>query len=165
MSRRTDPTLFLQVVDLEGIALETPCFAALNVTRGVMTDLCRLARLSEAHGIAWLATRRFDSPVYWHVSEEAMTEQTSTVHMAGTSVYIELSARRRVTGGYGQMEVIGQTPVFDLAELIHMRKQRIALDFREHGGQSEGDEPFAWEVVRRLRSVGIWPSDPCGEQA
>ena len=89
-----------------------------------------------------------------------MTEQTTTWFAVGTSIYVELSARRRVRGGYGQLEVIGQSPVFDLAEIVHMRQQRIVLNFREHGDREEGcGEPFAVAVIERLRAAGIWPGD------
>lgn len=155
----TDPTLFLAVADLDGTPLEAPYFAALRVTRITVQRLRQLARTCEVQRIAWLATRDCGPPVYWHVGDEAMTEETSTWHLVGSCVYVELSARRRAVGGYGPLEVIGQTPVFDLAELVHMRKRRIVLDFRTHGGQDDEEgEPFALEVIRRLRSAGIWPS-------
>lgn len=151
------PTLFLTVADRAGKKLDEPYFAALSVTSAVVARLRRLARLCETHRIAWLATVDCPPP-YWHTSDDRLTDERSTWHVVGTVLYVELSARRRVEGGYGELEVIGQTAAIDLAELVHMRKHRIVLDFREHDGQyQDGDEPFALEVVRRLRHTGVWP--------
>jgi hypothetical protein len=153
-----DPTLFLAVAGPTGAPLDAPYFAALTVARSTVSRLRQLARLCQSERIAWLATRDCEPPVYWHVADEVMTEQTSTYHVIGTCIYVELSARRRVAGGYGPLEVIGQTPAFDLAELVHMRTQQIVFDFRENDGQAgEDDEPFALGVFRRLRSLGVWP--------
>ena len=161
MSKAINPTLILSAADSNGASLDTPLFCALNVTHGLVLRLRRLARLCKTHRIAWLATQDVEPPVYWDASDEVMTEQTTTWFAVGASIYVELSARRRVRGGYGRLEVIGQSPVFDLAELVHMRQQRIVLDFREHHGQNGRDgEPFALAVIQRLRGVGVWPPAP-----
>ena len=157
MRKAINPTLILSAADSNGASLDTPLFCALNVTHGLVLRLRRLARLCKTHRIAWLATQDVE-PVFWDASDDVMTEQTTTWFAVGASIYVELSARRRVRGGYGRLEVIGQSPVFDLAELVHMRQQRIALDFREHDSQNEGEgEPFALAVIQRLRSTGVWP--------
>lgn len=152
-----DPTLFLAVADLEGKPLDEPYFVALDVTRGFVSRARRLARLCDTHGIASLATADCDTRPHWHVNEDVMTEQTTTYHFVGTCIYLELSARRRVFGGYGELEVIGQSSAFDLAELVHMRKQRIVVDFRDSGDDDIDGEPFAVEVIRRLRCAGMSP--------
>jgi len=157
MTKSINPTLILGVANLRGKPLETPLFAAIHLTHSLLRRMGQLARLCEAHQIAWLATRDLEPLVYWDASDDAMTEQTSTYHVVSTSIYVELSARRRKRGGYGRLEVIGQTPVVDLAELVHMRQQRIVLDFREHEGQDERGEPFALAVIERLRVAGVWP--------
>ena len=158
MSKTVNPTLILSVTDPNGDSSDTPLFCALNVTHGLVLRLRRLARLCETHRIAWLASQDVEPPVYWDASDDVMTEQTTTWFAVGASIYVELSARRRVRGGYGRLEVIGQSPVFDLAELVHMRQQRIVLDFREHDGLNEEDaEPFAVAVIERLRAAGVWP--------
>lgn len=158
MSKTVNPTLILSVADPNGASLKTPVFCALTVSSGLVLTLRRIARLCETHRIAWLATQHVPSSVYWDASDDVMTEQTTTWFAVGTSIYVELSARRRVRGGYGRLEVIGQSPVFDLAELVHMRQQRIVLDFREHADREEEcSEPFAAAVIERLRSAGVWP--------
>ena len=165
MSKTVNPTLILSVADLNGTSLETPLFAAIHVTHRLVLRLRQLTKACWAHRIAWLATQDVEPPVYWDASDDAMTEQTTTWHVVGASIHIELTARRRRRGGYGQLEVIGQTPVVDLAELMHMRRQRIVLDFREDGDREDGcGEPFAVAVIERLRSAGIWPRTGHGDQ-
>jgi hypothetical protein len=158
MSRSTDPTLFLGIAGPDGAPLSTPLFGALHVTSQLTRRLRRLAHLCERERLGWLATRDVEPPVFWDASEIDWTEQSTTWHVIGTSVYAEFTARRRKRGGYGQLEVVGQTPVLDLAELEHLRAQRIILDFREHDGQDDVlDEPFALAVLSRLRETGVWP--------
>ena len=158
MSKAINPTLILSVADLAGKPLKAPLFCALNVTHGLVLRLRRLARLCETHRIAWLTTQQVEPRVHWD-GDDTTTDEHSTWHVIGASIYVELTARRRVRGGYGRLEVIGQTPVVELAELVHMRQQQIVLDFREHGGQDERGEPFALAVIERLRIAGIWPRD------
>jgi hypothetical protein len=158
MSRRIEPTLFLGVTDRHAVPLAAPAFAAVHVTAALVRRLCTLARLCERQKLAWLATRDVEPPVYWDAPEERWTECSTLWHVVGTGVYAELTARPRVRGGYGALEVVGSTPVLDVSELRHLRAQKIVLDFREHEGQDDlADEPFALSVLARLRETGVWP--------
>lgn len=156
MSKRRDPTLFLGVSDLAGTPLDTPLFAAVHVTHRLVVRLRQLSRLCRTGRIAWLATREIDSPVYWDVTEDQMTETTTTWHVVGEEHYAELTARRAVPGGYGCLEFIGQTALVSLSELANMREQHMIVDFRDCGGRDEvNEEPFAMTVMQRVRTLGL----------
>ena len=158
MSRRLDPTLFLGVAGRDGIPLSAPAFCAVHVTATLVRRLGALARLCERQRLAWLAAQDGDPPLYWDAPEDQWTECSTLWHVVGTGVYAELTARPRIRGGYGALEVVGSTPVLNVSELQHLRAQRIVLDFRGHDGQDDlADEPFAISVLARLREMGVWP--------
>lgn len=157
MTRRIEPTLFLGVADRDGVPLAAPAFAAVHVTATLVRRLCSLARVCERQRLAWLAVHDIGPPVYWDAPEDQWTECSTLWHVVGTGVYAELTARPRVRGGYGELEVVGSTPVLDVSELQHLRAQKVVLDFREHEGQNDlAAEPFALSVLARLRATGVW---------
>lgn len=151
MSRRTNPTLFLGLANGKGTPLTAPLFGAVNVSAVLVRRLRRLARLCERERLERLVTCDVEPPVFWDALDDDWTEQSTIWHVDGTYVYAEFMARRRKRGGYGKLEVVGQTPLVDLVELEHLRAHHIPMDFRDHEGQDDVlGEPFALAVWSRL---------------
>lgn len=157
--KKPNPILILSVAAPDGTPIRATLFAAVSVTHALTTRLAKLSRLCKANKLAWLATEQVEPPVFWNVAAHDLIDPTTTWHTVDDMHYAQLMARRpRAGGGHGLPEVIGETPLIDLAEFKRLRAAGYVIDFREHDTHEEATgEPFASAVVEQMKACGLWP--------
>ena len=161
--RRLDPVMILGVRGPNDSPVDSPLFAAVLVTRGLLYRLRLLSRLCRTHRLAWLTTYELDLPVYWDVppgSEmDGLTDMTTIWNTVGEHHYGELQARMPLSDGeYSLPCTVGTTTMVDTSEFEHLRNIGYPVDFWEWYDWDEVfDMPFEERVSQRLTEMGLWP--------
>lgn len=158
MSRRnpTDPVMILAAVLPLGTATRSPMFAAIKVTAALVARLRSLVTLCQQHQVDMIQVRHDDMPIYWDFPPGSawhgcMEEHTDWL-ISGSALQVQLTGRAFNLGlGYSDAEVIAQTTMVDLADVIDLQASGRDLDFyAAEDTEALLGEPFELAVIDRI---------------